>query len=64
MSDRLIVGSQRLYVVTPEGRAAASAESSCSCRYVRDNNFLVCEYCGTAFQLGRNAGYVLSKNND
>lgn len=53
MSNTLILGSQRLYVVTPEGRAAASAEASCQCDWRVNVNCLVCCKCGTAVELRR-----------
>jgi hypothetical protein len=55
MANTLIVGSQRLYVVTSEGHAAASAEASCECRWTLSMSMLVCEHCGTAVELDRPA---------
>jgi len=64
MSTQLSVGSQRLYVVTDDGRAAASAEDSCECVLMREDSLLVCQNCGTAWAMGRNYGYVLSRVDD
>ena len=50
MSNTLIVGSQRLYVVTPEGRAAASAEETCTCHYHFFKGMFCCCMCGFAIE--------------
>jgi len=57
MSTQLIVGSARLYVVTDDGRAAASAEDSCDCEYRWTVGLLVCSKCGTGVGVGRNSDY-------
>jgi hypothetical protein len=51
MTNTLIVGSQRLYVVTPDGHAAALAEASCQCRWTLSMGMLVCTECATGVQL-------------
>lgn len=53
MSNRSIVPNQARFIVTPEGRAAASAEESCQCRFGRVANMLVCWYCLVGYELRR-----------
>lgn len=53
MSPSRIVPDEARYVVTPEGRAAASAEETCECRLVVSLGMLICCYCGYGSQLVR-----------
>lgn len=53
MSVPSIVPQQARYVVTPEGRAAASAEETCVCMLERSVCMLVCRFCKTGWSLTR-----------
>lgn len=53
MSNTFSLGSQRLYVVTPEGHAAALAEPSCTCVWQLHASLFVCDNCGQAVDANR-----------
>jgi hypothetical protein len=44
------------YVVTEAGREAADREDVCRCKLHIEWGMLVCEHCGTAWQLNRTEG--------
>jgi hypothetical protein len=57
MSTRSIVEARSLYRVTPEGHAAALAESSCVCTMTFEFGLLQCGFCGTVYGAARELSY-------
>lgn len=55
MSTSVSLGAERLYVVTPEGHAAALAEESCECDWVIEPPHARCTRCGWLMKLLRPA---------